>query len=73
VSRLARFKVYGRFDGATQTTVEVDRAALLITVRPYKRRRTYTLPLAAVAEGVIWRIAKAEAAEKRAAKRRSRG
>lgn len=66
----ARFKVYGRFDGAPAATIEVDRGAGLFTVRPLRRRQTYTLPLSTVAEMVLWRIVKAEAAEKRAAKRR---
>jgi hypothetical protein len=70
--RRARFRVFGRFDGATAATVEVDRAAGLFTVRPLRRRRTFTLPLAAVAEMVIWRIVRAEVAERRAARRKGR-
>jgi hypothetical protein len=71
MARKARFKVYGRMDGATQATVEIDRGADTITVRPYRRRKEYTLPLSTVAEMVIWRIVQGEVAAKRAAKRRA--
>lgn len=70
--RRARFRIVGRLDGATQGTVEIDRAAGLFTVRPFRRRKTATLPLVTVAEMVLWRIARADAAEKRAARKRRR-
>lgn len=66
---LARFRTYGRFDGATEATVTVNRAAGIFSVRPLRRRKSYELPLSVVAEMVMWRILKAEAAEKRAAKK----
>jgi hypothetical protein len=70
VSRRARFKVYGRFDGAMSATIEIDRVSEVLEVRPYRRRRgKYILPLAVVAEMVIWRIVRKEAAEKLAAKK----
>jgi hypothetical protein len=72
MARRARFRVYGRLDGASQATVEIDRASEILTVRPFRRRKVYTLPLSTVAEMVIWRIARAEAAEKRAAKKARR-
>jgi hypothetical protein len=65
---VARFRVFGRFDGASSATVEVDRSAGLIMIRPLRRRRVYTLPLAAVAEIVVFRIIAAEVREKRKAK-----
>lgn len=71
MARKARFKVYGRMDGAPSATVEIDRASDLITVRPLRRRKTYTLPLASVAEMVIWRFARAEAAEKQSKRRKA--
>lgn len=67
----SRFKVVGTFDiaGGLQTaTVEIDRAAGLFSVRPYKRRKVYTLPLSVVAAIVCQRIIVAEVREKRAAK-----
>lgn len=63
----ASFAVYWRFDGTNQGTVTVDRSAGTFSVRPYRRRRAYELPLAFVAQLVAERIIKAEAAEKRAA------
>jgi hypothetical protein len=71
MGRTARFKVYGRMDGAPSATVEIDRGAETFTVRPYRRRKAYTLPLADVAESVIWRIVQGEVAAKRRAKRRA--
>jgi hypothetical protein len=74
--RVARFKVAGSFDsaGAAQfATVEVgrdDRA--LFSVRPYRRRRVYELPLAVVAEIVAHRVQLREAVERRAAKKARR-
>jgi hypothetical protein len=69
---VARAKVYGRFDtaGAGQSaTVELERELGLFSVRPYRRRKVYTLPLAVVAEMVCHRIMLSEAAEKRRMKR----
>lgn len=65
---VSRFRVHGRFDGALSATVEIDRGASLISVRPRHRHRTFELPLAAVAEMVIWRVVAAELREKKKAK-----
>jgi hypothetical protein len=54
-------------------TVLIDRNAGLFHVRPYKRRRVYTLPLSDVASIIVSRIIKAEVAEKRRAKLAKRG
>jgi hypothetical protein len=51
-------------------TVSIDRKLGLFIVRPLRRRRTYTLPLANVAEIVVSKCIKAEVAAKRAAKKR---
>lgn len=69
-TRLARFKVSGRLDGAgglQQGTVLIDRAAGLLHVRPLRRRRFYTMPLSMVADMVCQRIILNELADKRAA------
>ncbi len=68
----SHFKVSGQFNGARTATVTIDRELGLITVRPYKRRKTYELPLAWAAETIIWHVIKVEAAEKRAAKKAAR-
>lgn len=67
--RNARFAVEWRFDGTTRATVTINRRAGTIEVRPYRRRRSYVLPLADVAQFLCERIAKAEAAAKRKARR----
>jgi hypothetical protein len=66
---IARFRVHGRFNRATSATVTINRDTGLITVRPLRKRRSYELPLSWAAEAVMWQVLKAEAAEKRAAKR----
>jgi len=67
MTRKARARVVGRFDRAfpTEATVEIDRAAGLITVRPLRKRRSYTLPLASAAEFVVHKVIVAEVAEKK--------
>lgn len=73
---VAHFRVYGaNFDGAHEATVSIDRELGLFTVRPLRRKRTYELPFSAVAEIVLWRVLKAELAQKKrekAARRRGR-
>ena len=72
----ARSRIVGRFDaGGTMrpATVILDRGGRLFTVRPYRRRRLYTLPLSAVADRVVWNVVKAEVTiERRAKARRGR-
>lgn len=68
----SRFKVTGTFDisGGLQTaTVEIDRASGIVSVRPLRRRRAYSLPLAAVAAWICQVIIRGEVRERRAAKR----
>jgi hypothetical protein len=64
---IARFKTMGQFDQSyiQHGTIEIDRNADLISVRPKGRRRTYTLPLSAVAEIICWRVIRAELLEKK--------
>lgn len=64
---IARFKTIGQFDQSyvQAGTVEIDRNANLISVRPKGRRRTYTLPLSTVAEIICWRVIRAELLQKR--------
>lgn len=67
MARVARVVVPIDFDGARLATVEINRDALLFTVRLYRRRRTYTLPLSMVAQVVAWKVTKAELLERRCA------
>lgn len=74
--RLARFKVFGRLDGAGGAkagTILIDRAAGLLHVRPLRRRRVYTMPLSMVADMVCQRILMNEVAEKRASRAKKKG
>jgi hypothetical protein len=57
---------------AQSGTVLIDRAAGLFSVRPLRRRRMYTLPLALVASIVVSRIVRAEIEEARRAKDKGR-
>lgn len=69
--RVARFKVVSnKLDGAGSATVEIDRETGVIEVRPYHRHYSATVTLEWLAEAALWRRAKAEAAEKRANKKR---
>lgn len=68
----SKFKLDGKFDHADGVTVTIDRGSRTFSVRPSRRRREYVLPLREVAEMVFFRIVKAEANEKLAAKRRRR-
>jgi hypothetical protein len=72
----SRFPVVGRLDHATRVqsgTVIISRSSGIFSVRPYRRRRVYTLPLSIVAEIVCQRILRAELAERKAAKKKARG
>jgi hypothetical protein len=68
----SRFRVIGTFDlaaGIQAATVEIDRGSGTIAVRPLRRRRTYTLPLATVAAWICRTIVLAELRERQAAKK----
>lgn len=68
----ARFKVTSDkadFNKATSATVVISRLGGVFSVRPHRQRKTYALPLAEVAQMVMWRILRAEAEAKMLAKR----
>jgi hypothetical protein len=67
--RKARIKVLGRIDCASSAMVTIDRSGL-ISVRPYRRHREYTLPLEAVARAIVYQVVMAELKEKKRAKRK---
>jgi hypothetical protein len=54
---------------AQSGTVMIDRGTGLFSVRPLRRRRVYTLPLALVASIVVSRIVRAEIEEARRSKK----
>jgi len=69
---ISRFRTRGTFDvgGGTQdATVEIDRTTGIVSVRPLRRHRKYSLPLAAVAAFICSVTLRAEAREKLAAKK----
>jgi hypothetical protein len=43
-------------DGAREACVEIDRRRSLVTVRPFRRRTSYTVTLATVADLAVWRV-----------------
>ena len=71
----SHFKVRDSLDGAggaREGTVTIDRDAGLFHVRPLRRHRVYTLPLAMVATMVCRMIVAAEVREKKRAKKLAR-
>lgn len=72
--KAAHFRIVGLLDEARPSvaTVTVDRAAGLFSVRPLRRRRIYTLPLATVAEIIVQRMIRLETLERARAKREAR-
>lgn len=70
--RNAFFRLEGRYNGAAGATVIIDRTTNLVTVRPARRRKTYTLRLEDLAQTVILRCVQAEIREKKAAKKAKR-
>ena len=69
---IARFRIFGRIDGASEATVTIDRTTGLLAVRPLRRHRVYELPLSFVAEMVLQRVVKAEIIEKKRQKKLAR-
>lgn len=70
----ARFRVVAKLDESVPQdgTVVIDRERGLFQVRPARRRRTFDLPLGVVATMVVWRVIRAELAERKAARRARR-
>lgn len=71
MKRSAKFEVVGQLDragAAIKGTVIIDRAAGLFTVRPHRKRKTYTLSLGTVATWVCRAVTIAELKARRAEK-----
>ena len=67
---MIRLRTEAKTDAARAgpVTVLIERRIGLVHVRPLRRRRLYTLPLAAVAEMIVARVTRAELLEKRLAR-----
>lgn len=76
--RRAHFRVVARADGPRMGPVTVtisqvgEQPDALISVRPLRRKRTFDMPLAHVAQLVVERVIRAEVALKKAERRASR-
>jgi len=71
---MIRLRTTARTDStqAGPVSIAIDRGAGLVMVRPYRRRRTYTLTLATVAEMIVARVVRAEVLEARRDKAKTR-
>lgn len=63
--RKARCRVIGRIDCSPSATITIDAMAGLISVRPYRRHREYTLPLESVARAIVFQVVTAELKDKK--------
>jgi hypothetical protein len=74
VSRVAHFTVVGIFDKASaqRAHVYIDRDTNLLKVRCHGRRVSWELPLAKVAESVMWACLRAQMKEQKKTGRASR-
>lgn len=73
--KASHFRVVALLELASRpqvATVTIDRRANLFHVRPLRRRRVYTLPLADVASLVVRGLIRAEVLERARAKRDAR-
>jgi hypothetical protein len=72
MGRTAKFVVVGDrsdLNGARQATVLIDRDTGLVTVKPYRQHKTYSLPLLDLARSVIVRCVQAEIQENKPKRR----
>jgi hypothetical protein len=77
MTKAAHFRVVTRMDRvrAETATITINRGHGLFSVRPYRRRRAFTLPLETVASMVVSTICRAEGLRRlheRRAKRKRR-
>ena len=64
-TRKVHVRVVGRIDGAQAATVTIDCQAGLISVRPLRRRREYTVPLDSVVRHIVASVVRSELADKK--------
>ena len=68
----SRFRVSINIPGfPREATVSIERDRGLVAVRPLRRRQEFVLPLSWVAEAIIWKCVRADAAQKRRTRARS--
>lgn len=73
MSRKVRIKVMATLDNRpVETTLVIDRDTQVISVRPFRRRRTYDLTLAWVARAIYRKVVMTEVAEKKATKKQAK-
>jgi hypothetical protein len=63
--RKVHVRVVGRIDAAPAATITIDCANGLVSVRPLRRRREYTVPLMSVAQHIMGVVVRSELAEKK--------
>ena len=73
VARKTRVRVTGRIDNAASATVTIDPKMGLISVKPFRRHREYTLPLETVARMIVYQITTAELADGKRTRKVKRG
>lgn len=70
--RLPKVKTDRAVPGPVTVTIDPRARTVLVAVRPFRSRRVYRLPLAAVAEYVVTRVIRAEVEEARKHPKRRR-
>jgi hypothetical protein len=64
-TRKVHVRVVGRIDAAPGATITIDCANGLVSVRPLRRRREYTVTLMSVAQHIMGVVVRAELADKK--------
>ena len=70
--RLLHVLINERIDGAHSATLTIDRNLGLVSVRPYRRKRTYEMPLQWVGEAIVQKVALTEKQSEKQAKKLAR-
>jgi hypothetical protein len=64
-TRKVHVRVEGRIDAAPAATITIDCQAGLVSVRPLRRRREYTVRLADLAQHIVGSVVRSELADKK--------
>ena len=68
---MKQLRILGRLDGTCGATITVGKARQLLWVKPLRRRRPYTLPVALAAAMIVAKVVKAELVRWRAPKKQT--